>query len=51
MGDPSSAWRQRLRTGRWLIALEMALVACVFVADAQHHIYISKTPYLGADIY
>lgn len=49
MTDESrSAWRRRLRTSRWFIALEMALVACVFVADAYHHVYLSKTPYFIA---
>jgi hypothetical protein len=38
----------KLRDSRWFILLEMALVAGVFVADAHHHIYLSKTPYLIA---
>ena len=46
--DSNSAWRRRLRTNRWFIVLEMALVACVFVADAYHRVYLSKTPYLIA---
>jgi hypothetical protein len=46
--DPKSSWRGRLRGSRWLIGLEMALVAGVFIADAYHHIYLSKTPYLIA---
>jgi uncharacterized protein len=41
-------WRQRLRDSRWLIALELALIAVVFVADKYHHIFFSKTPYLLA---
>jgi membrane protease YdiL (CAAX protease family) len=48
IGDPNSPWRDRLRDSRWFIVLEMALVAGVFVADAHHHIYLSKTPYLIA---
>ena len=30
----------------WLVLLEFAMVAAIFVADIYHHIYISKTPYL-----
>jgi uncharacterized protein len=48
MRDSNSAWRQRLRASRWLIVLEMTLIASVFVADAYHHIYLSKTPYFIA---
>jgi uncharacterized protein len=46
--DPRGGWRERLRGRRWLIALEFALIAAVFVADEHHHIYFSKTPYLLA---
>lgn len=41
-------WRQRLRDSRWLIAVELALIAVVFVADKYHYIFFSKTPYLLA---
>lgn len=30
----------------WLLAVELAIVAGLFVADIYHHIYFSKTPYL-----
>jgi hypothetical protein len=46
--EPNSRWQERLRDSRWLIAVEMALVGAVFFADAHHHIYLSKTPYLIA---
>ena len=35
-------WRQ----SKWLALVELALVALIFVADAYHHIYVSKTLYL-----
>lgn len=41
-------WRQRLRDSRWLIIVELMLVATVFIADKYHHIFFSKTPYLLA---
>jgi uncharacterized protein len=41
-------WRQRLQENPWVIALELALVALVFVADNYHYIVLSKTPYLLA---
>jgi membrane protease YdiL (CAAX protease family) len=41
-------WRQRLRDSRWLIAVELALIAAAFVADEHHYIFFSKTPYLLA---
>ncbi|MGO9424788.1 MAG: CPBP family intramembrane glutamic endopeptidase [Steroidobacteraceae bacterium] len=40
--------RQLLRDSRWLTAVDFALVAAVFIADANHRIYLSKTPYLLA---
>jgi hypothetical protein len=45
---PIASWRQHLRDSRWLIAADFALIAIVFVADAHHHIFFSKTPYLVA---
>jgi membrane protease YdiL (CAAX protease family) len=33
-------------SGLWLLAVELAIVAGLFVADIYHHIYFSKTPYL-----
>jgi uncharacterized protein len=36
------------RQGRWPIAVELALIAAVFVADEYHYIFFSKTPYLLA---
>jgi uncharacterized protein len=41
-------WRERLGDSRWLIAVEVALIATLFVADEYHHILLSKTPYLLA---
>ena len=38
--------QKRLRDSPWLVAVEFAIVAALFVADIYHHIYISKTPYL-----
>jgi CAAX protease family protein len=46
IGDSTTPWREMLRANRWIIMLEMTLVAGVFVADSHHHIYFSKTPYL-----
>jgi hypothetical protein len=37
---------QRLRNSAWLAVAEFAIVAALFYADAHHHIYVSKTPYL-----
>lgn len=39
-------WRLQLRDNRLVIAFEFAAIAAVFVADAHHLIYFSKTPYL-----
>jgi len=41
-------WRERLIQSRWLFAVEMSAVAAVFVADWNHLIFFSKTPYLLA---
>lgn len=41
-------WRLRLQHSRWLIVVELALIAAVFVADEYHMIFLSKTPYLLA---
>jgi membrane protease YdiL (CAAX protease family) len=41
-------WRQRYQESRWPIAVELALIAAVFVADEYHYIFFSKTPYLLA---
>jgi uncharacterized protein len=41
-------WRQRYQESRWPIAVELALIAAIFVADEYHHIFFSKTPYLLA---
>jgi len=30
----------------WLVPLELAILTSLFVADAYHHIFFSKTPYL-----
>jgi len=38
--------QQKLRDSAWLVLVEFAVVAGLFVADVYHHIYISKTPYL-----
>lgn len=37
-----SGWRH----SKWLIVLELAIVALVFVADAHHLVPVSKTPFL-----
>lgn len=39
-----SGWRQ----SKWLILAELLVVALIFVADARHFIFFSKTPYLLA---
>lgn len=36
----------RLRDSRALLLVEVLLVAGLFFADARHHVYFSKTPYL-----
>jgi len=43
---PASSWRERLAASKALILVEMAAVAGVFLADTQHLIVFSKTPYL-----
>lgn len=40
--------RQRLQKNRLLPVMELLLIAAVFVADAHHLIWFSKTPYLFA---
>lgn len=40
--EPTTGWRQ----SKWLAIVELAIVALIFVADAHHMIYVSKTPYL-----
>jgi len=40
--------RRRLQESPWAIAVELTLIAAVFVADAYHLILFSKTPYLLA---
>jgi uncharacterized protein len=40
-GQPGD-WRQ----SKWLAVVELLVVALIFVADAHHLIYFSKTPYL-----
>jgi uncharacterized protein len=42
----ASSWRARLASSKALILVEMAAVAGVFIADTQHLIIFSKTPYL-----
>ena len=43
-----SPWRQSLRDSRWMVALDLALVAVVFVGVHYHWSFIvfSRTPYL-----
>lgn len=36
----------RTKRDIWLVPFEVAILACLFVADAYHHILLSKTPYL-----
>lgn len=38
----NSSWRH----SKWLIVLELGIVALVFVADAHHLVPVSKTPFL-----
>jgi uncharacterized protein len=40
--QPANDWRQN----RWLIPVELAVVALIFIADAHHLIPVSKTPFL-----
>jgi membrane protease YdiL (CAAX protease family) len=40
--QPANDWRQ----SKWLIPVELALVALIFIADAHHLIPVSKTPFL-----
>jgi hypothetical protein len=46
MADESTPHRPPVRDRAWLIVVEFAIVACLFVADIYHHIFFSKTPYL-----
>jgi uncharacterized protein len=41
-GEPATDWRQ----SKWLALAEFVVVALIFIADAHHLIYGSKTPYL-----
>ena len=43
---PSSPRPAGWRGSRWLAIVELILVALIFLADFEHHIYISKTLYL-----
>ena len=45
MADLQS-FQQRARNNVWLALAEFALVAGLFYADVNHHIYVSKTLYL-----
>ncbi len=38
--------RGRRHDSRWLVVVEFAIVAALFVADVYHHIFFSKTIYL-----
>jgi hypothetical protein len=42
----SSYIRRSLRHSRWLVVVETVLVAVVFLADWNHLVIFSKTPYL-----
>jgi membrane protease YdiL (CAAX protease family) len=42
--DVTNNWRQ----SKWLILAELIVVALIFVADARHLIFFSKTPWLFA---
>jgi hypothetical protein len=48
MASLIATWRQRFRTSRWWVLVDLALVAGVFVADSHHLIVFSKTPYVLA---
>jgi hypothetical protein len=43
-GKAKAGWRE----SKWLALVELLLVALIFVADAHHLIFFSKTPYLVA---
>lgn len=34
------------RDSAWLMAIEVAVIVALFVADYKHHVYLSKTPFL-----
>jgi uncharacterized protein len=38
--------RQGRRNSAWVVVVEFLIVAAPFVADFQHHVYFSKTPFL-----
>ena len=38
--------RQGRRDGAWLVVVEFAIIAALFVADFRHHIFFSKVPWL-----
>lgn len=38
--------RKGLRDSAWLIVVEFAIIAALFAADFEHHIYFSKMPWL-----
>src|SRR5438477_3566869 len=40
--SPPRSWRE----SKWLIIVELMVVALIFVADAHHLIPVSKTPFL-----
>ncbi len=42
MSSPATKWRD----SRWLLAFEVATIAAIFYADAQHRLPLSKTPFL-----
>jgi membrane protease YdiL (CAAX protease family) len=45
-GSTLAAWRLALRGNPIMLLFEFAIVGAIFFADQQHHIYLSKTPYL-----
>jgi uncharacterized protein len=47
-GSTLAAWRLALRGNPIMPLFEFAIVGAIFFADQQHHIYLSKTPYLLA---
>src|SRR5215469_4815366 len=42
----NAASQPRTKQDIWVVSLELSILASLFVADAYHHIFFSKTPYL-----
>jgi membrane protease YdiL (CAAX protease family) len=44
--SPSHALKADWRQSKWLAIVELIVVILIFIADAKHHIRLSKTPWL-----